>query len=119
MFIEDYLADLPKIADDMKRLKRSERAVVRYELLSGSLVWSDEFPKGTKASTDCLRFVFRYRTSLILGEPDKPYEIFWNEAQRHFPDWIGFSPDRTSPSSELAAFYFQEKERALQEMEGE
>jgi hypothetical protein len=117
--IEDCLADLPKIADDMKRLQRSEQPVVRYELLSGSLVWSDEFPKGTTVNTDCLRFVLRYRTSLILGESDKPYEIFWDEARRHFPEWIGFAPDRTSQSSELAAFYVREKERALQQVEGE
>src|SRR4051794_32197583 len=95
MFIEDYLSDLPNIADDMKRLNRDEQAVVRFELLSGSLVWSDEFPKGTKANTHCLRFVFRHRTSLIVGESDKPYEIFWSEAKRHFPEWIGFAPDRT------------------------
>jgi hypothetical protein len=117
--IEKYLTDFPKIAEDMKRLQRSEHAVVRYELLSGSLVWSDEFPKGTKVNTDCLRFLFRYRTSLILGEPDKPYEVFWKEAQRHFPEWIGFALDRTSRSSELAAFYIRERDRALQELDGE
>jgi hypothetical protein len=113
MVIEDYLSDLPNIADDMNRLTRDERAVVRYELLSGSLVWSDEFPKRTKASAHCLRFFFRYRTSLILGERDAPYEHFWNEAMRHFPEWIGFAPDRTSRSAELAAFYISEKEQAF------
>jgi hypothetical protein len=111
MAIEDYLADLPKIAEEMKRLKRDEQAVPSYELLSGSLIWSDEFPKDPKVSTHCLRFVFRY--SLILGEPETHYEIFWNRARQHFPEWIGFAPDRTSPSSDLAALYISEKEQAL------
>ena len=113
----DYSGELSDIARHMESLSKIDDARVRYELLSGSLVWSDELPRDV--DTDCIRFVLRYRTSLILSEPCPEYEALWNEARRQFPQWIGFSPERMAPNQELAEFYARERQRLFNEMECE
>jgi hypothetical protein len=117
--IEDYLRHLPEIASYLLAQKRSEQAVVKYEMFSDSLIWSDERLSVPELNTDCLRFLFRYRTSLILGKPDERYADFWREGKRHFAGWIGFAPERTSPNSELVNLYIKEKKRLLDQLEDE
>ncbi len=112
-YADKWLPNLAAIAKEMEALRESSLATVRYELLSDSLIWSDELPIKTNLPTDCLRPVFRYRTSLILGAPDIAYQIFWAQAQKSFPNWIGFSSKRTSQDADLARLYDREKSRAL------
>ena len=57
-------------------------ASVFYELMSDALVWSDEIPDldtGDVRDFHCLRFVFRYRTTLMLGVPDGRFHSVWEE----------------------------------------
>jgi hypothetical protein len=111
--IEQMFHDLSEIASSAERLEKRADARVFYELLSGSLVWSDELPMTAPVRLDCLRFVLKYRTGLLIGEPQPSCEDFWEEARRRFPNWIGFSPERTTYNASLARFYAEERERAL------
>src|SRR4051794_10498696 len=89
---------LVELAPFLRGLTSSPTATVSFELLSGGLLWSDEFP-GDPAwygveNWDIIRFVLNYRTSLILGEPAAGGREIWEEARRLFPDWPGFAPER-------------------------
>jgi hypothetical protein len=100
-----YASQLGEIAGLMRALKRSPDAKMFYELLSDSLVWTDEIPEVSAAQVGglrSLRFVFRYRTSLMLGIPEERYRPFWEEAQTLFPSWPGFDPERRDPSLRAA-----------------
>lgn len=109
-------SDLADIAPYMTALRKDDAATVRYELLSGSLVWSDEIPRDSPVSKDCLRFVLRHRTGLIVGEESPPHGDLWREAVARFPQWIGFSPERVSPNDMLAKYYHAERERVFREL---
>jgi WD40 repeat protein len=76
----------------------SERAdsSVRYSIVADAVYWSDELPPrdAIPGGTDDLRFVLRYRTSLILDSPDSSCEVK-RDLGRH-RSGIGsivFSPD--------------------------
>ena len=74
---------LGEIAGSMRELIRLPDAKMFYELLSDSLVWTDEIPEVSAEHVGglrSLRFVFRYRTSLMLGVPETRYVAFWEEA---------------------------------------
>jgi hypothetical protein len=104
---------LREIAPFLQVLRPSPGAVLSYELLSDSLVWSDEIPElEGKADRPFwpLRYVLRFRTSLIVGAPDEPYREYWEEAQRLFPDWPGFDARRQAP--DLKAEYDRFKAQA-------
>jgi hypothetical protein len=108
---------LRDIAELMRELVRSPDAKMFYELLSDSLVWTDEIPEvgpDQVGGLRSLRFVFRYRTSLMLGIAEKRYAYFWEEAQTLFPGWPGFDPERRAP--ELRGAYESFHADAMREM---
>jgi hypothetical protein len=111
------LSRLGEIADLMRALVRSPDAKMFYELLSDSLVWTDEIPEVGPTQVGglrSLRFVFRYRTSLMFGVPEKRYAAFWEEALTLFPGWPGFEPERRAP--ELRTAYESFHADAMREM---
>ncbi|GEM_PF-3458491 len=92
---------LQKIAPQLDRLREDPNARVHYELMSDSLVWSDELPpldEFQASDSSVLRGVWRYRTSLIMGVPEEKCRPAWEEAQKLFPNWPGFLPQRQLPS---------------------
>src|SRR5687767_10836629 len=96
---------LAKIAPKLGCLKEDPNARVNYELMSDSLVWSDELPPPDQYEAHevwCLRGVWRFRTTLMLGAPEERFRPSWEEAQRLFPNWPGFLPQRRVPT--LRAF---------------
>ena len=104
---------LAAVAPRMRELAPAPDASVFYELMSDALVWSDEIPdlaSGDVRTFQCLRFVFRYRTTLIVDRPDERYRGVWEEASRLFPDWPGFDPRRRAP--ELRPVYERFVEQA-------
>ncbi len=109
--IEKLFQDLSLIAPAMESLTKSDHSTPFLERLSGSIVWRDELPKSAPVSMDCLRFVFKYRTGLLIGKPQPKLEAFWQQARKRFPLWIGFSPERVARSEELAEFYRRERRR--------
>jgi hypothetical protein len=76
-----------------------------YELMSGGLVWEDE-TRGIlqRMPTEviwALRALWAYRTSLMLGEPREELAEFWEYGLAHFPRWVGFLPERRTPTAKL------------------
>jgi hypothetical protein len=108
---------LSSIAPLMGRLARSPDAAFLYDKLSGGILWQDEFPDlralRTMRNWSVIRFLFRFRTTLILGEPDDELRPCWEKAQQLFPSWPGFDPQRRSP--ELSAAVLEAEARSLSE----
>jgi hypothetical protein len=100
---------LAGIAPLMRELVKNPEATCDYDMMSGALIWSDEFPEfGVLRQVpgwSVIRFVFRFRTTLILGEPKEEFREFWDEGLRLFPGWPGFAPGRRS--SELRAVFHE------------
>ncbi|HBI44983.1 MAG TPA: hypothetical protein DDY78_19325 [Planctomycetales bacterium] len=91
------LTQLRAVAVRMRELKPVAEATVFYELTSDALVWSDEIPDAETSDVSdfqCLRFLFRFRTTLMMGAPDERFRSLWDEARNLFPDWHGFDPRR-------------------------
>jgi hypothetical protein len=82
------------------------RPKVDYELMSGSLVWSDETNRHTPIEVIwALRFIFAYRTGLILNKPREEFKAIWDHARSLFPKWVGFRAERSQPTAELLDIY--------------
>ncbi len=113
--VAEALEQLTAIAPRMRELKPAPHASVFYELMSDALVWSDEIPDldtGDVRDFHCLRFVFRYRTTLMLGAPDGRFQSVWEEALKLFPDWPGFDPRRHAPEHRPTYERFVEQAKA-------
>ena len=109
------------IAESMNAMKWQHDAVVSYDLLSDALHWSDEIPPlGSHRPKDywCLRCLLRYRTTLILGQPDREFEEYWIVGKEAFPEWAGFYPSRCEPDQELAALYRQRESEGMESLKG-
>jgi hypothetical protein len=84
----------------LNQLPRDSQAVVRYELMSDGLVWTDEYPRSQglgNSEIGYLRILWRFRSSLIMGSPDDKWRTYWDEGQCLFPNWPGFDPARSDP----------------------
>ena len=102
------------IAMQMNIQRRSRFAYLQYHLLAVALFWTDEMPEGiSETGEDALRFVLRYRTSLMLGNPQSEFESLWTAARRTFPHWVGFSTDRCEPSEQLKSRYLRLRRRSM------
>lgn len=79
---------------------------VFYENMSGALIWEDEISRNWPSSfIGALRFVFGYRTSLMLGEPRRQLQPAWDLALTLFPKWIGFRRERREANPQLLEVY--------------
>lgn len=75
---------------------------VFYEVMSGGLVWTDETKSNTPTDAiQALRFLFAYRTSVMVGNPREELKRMWDESQLLFPDWIGFRSERRTATPRL------------------
>lgn len=105
---------LQRIAPQLDRLREDPNARVHYELMSDSLVWSDELPpldEFQASDSSILRGVWRYRTSLIMGVPEEKCRSAWEEAQKLFPNWPGFLPQRRL--STLRGFFEERRAKLI------
>ena len=103
---EEIFGEYKRMAPLMESMRRARRPQIRYHLLADAIYWSDEMPGSLESlSESCLRFILRYRTTLILGTPDEKWKPCWQEAKQSFPNWIGFLPGRTSRSTKLGQVY--------------
>src|SRR5437773_2111532 len=72
----------------------------QYELMSGGLIWPDEFPELGSAewklvSPDWVyRFLIAYRAAITLGEERIEFRPVWEQVVRHAPNWPGLREDR-------------------------
>ncbi len=91
--MSDRFAALRHIAPKLNQIQEDPRARVHYELMSDSLVWSDELPPLDQVEPGeciCLRGIWRFRSSLIMGAHEEKFRPAWEEAQKLFPFWPGF-----------------------------
>lgn len=100
------MGDLVKFAQELNAVSAPDpNAVAKYEILSDSLIWSDELESTRRiGASHALRQLFHYRTFLMLGKalPDNPV---WLRCFELFPNWIGFLPERRTATLELRAAY--------------
>ncbi len=101
---DEWIAKLAAIGGALNAPVKSPDADIRYDLLGGAIFWSDERPKVPLEEADCLKLVLRYRTTLIEGNPDPNFRVYWDAAQELFPNWPGFSPERCRENEQLAEF---------------
>src|SRR5207253_849591 len=72
----------------------------QYELMSGGLIWGDEFPKPGTPERDLVmpawgyRYLIAYRAALTLGEERAEFRPVWEQVLREAPDWPGLRADR-------------------------
>lgn len=108
----NWLEQYGHIAAEMDAVHESPNAEIGYDVLADAIVWSDEYPSDPARPMydfQCIKILLRYRTSLLLGEPDEAFKMYWGHARELFPHWAGFAPSRLVPSDELKAFYEHRK----------
>ena len=66
-----------------------------YDLMSGVLIWEDEWPK-PEALPNMLpyKFLIVYRDSLIRGTEHTEWRFLWEQVQNEAPRWPGLRPER-------------------------
>jgi hypothetical protein len=93
------MRDYQRLSRFLDGLKKDQSARLFYDLFADALVWSDEvpppdWPDRDSFSASDLRGLWRYRTTLILGQPEEKRRPAWDEAMKCFPNWPGFDPKR-------------------------
>lgn len=89
----------------------SPQSTFRYDIMSDAIVWEDEIPSPPLGDAMIVRLLLRFRTSALLGTPDKTLEQYWRLGGRLFPSWPGFRPDRNTPCHELKEYYFKHSKK--------
>lgn len=75
-------------------------AVVSYDGLSDSMIWSDELPSSRPSTWWAIRPVLHHRSCLASGSPSR-FSKEWDEALAAFPSWVGFRAERVRWSAQL------------------
>ena len=64
-----------------------------YELMSGGLVWRDEFPRSPEwelvSQNITYRFLVAHRADLTLGEVRIEFRAVWEQVLHYAPNWPG------------------------------
>jgi hypothetical protein len=113
---DDYYIQLERISPDMDQAPASPDATVGYDVLSDALVWSDEYPDSLRrrfGEFQCIRLLLRYRTTLLLGNPDEALQPYWEKARSLFPNWAGFQQDRLRLTDELRRAYDRQSAKQM------
>ena len=70
------------------------------EIMSGGLMWPDEFPRlGTPewaliAPGYLYRYLLAYRASITLHTEKRKFLAVWDQVVEHAPNWPGLRPER-------------------------
>jgi len=114
-----FYAEITRIAPYLDCLIKSPEAHCDYYLFSGALVWSDEMPKGDFGDEQAIKYLLRYRRSVLSGTPIVEIQPYWEAAKNTFPKWPGFAVKRCTPTPELKT-RIEEGEKCVKEfLEGE
>jgi hypothetical protein len=117
--MSDRFEALRQIAPKLNQLHEDPRARVHYELMSDSLVWSDELPPLDQVEPSecmCLRGIWRFRSSLIMGSSEEKFRPAWEEAQKLFPHWPGFLLPRRQMS--WRETFIEQRDKLMTNWEG-
>jgi hypothetical protein len=97
---------LDSLVPFLAQLKRDSAAEVFFDMMSGALVWTDEKVTGvTPEQMGSLRAILRFRTSMILDQPDPRFQRLWERFEKICPYWIGFDRSRCESSEGLVRTY--------------
>ena len=72
----------------------------RFELMSGGLMWPDQFPPAGSVEGELVcaqwvhRYLIAYRRALTLGEDRAEFLPVWEQVARLAPNWPGLRPER-------------------------
>jgi len=84
----------------LDQLRFDPAARGRFELMSGGLMWPDEFPPSGSAEWELVRpqwayrYLIAYRRVVTLGEDREEFRPVWEQVARHAPNWPGLRPER-------------------------
>jgi hypothetical protein len=115
----DWLEQYERIAAEMDAVHESPNAEIGCDVLADAIVWSDEYPSDPASPMydfQCIKILLRYRTSVLLGQPDETFRVYWDRARELFPHWAGFASSRLVSSDELKAFYEHCKKRDMRHL---
>jgi hypothetical protein len=113
----DFMSDQDDHCDPVRRLTDHAEHLnaicspalspkIAYEIMSGALIWSDETNRDTPVEViGALRFIFAYRTSLMLNKPREELKPMWELGLSLFPNWVGFRPERRQATPDLLQIY--------------
>jgi len=101
--MDELKVEIKRIATLLDELRKADDATYEYQGVCDALVWSDELPSKRLDDELAIRYLFQYRTSVILGEPIESIEPYWIIARSSFPNWPGFSTERCQKSESLSA----------------
>ena len=105
----DPYRTLNQYSEHLDRIRWAGSELPFYELMSGGLVWDDEirrdFQRTPSEVIGTLRFLWAYRTSLMLGQPREELAALWEYGLARFPRWVGFLPERRTPTQKLLEIY--------------
>jgi len=101
-------SQLRMMAPTLDNLEEQINAEILFCKISDAVFWTDEVP-GSKSDwptkfSHVMRFLFRYRTSVILDEPDERLQEIYVRSKTLFPNWPGFFPKREAASEEIVNF---------------
>lgn len=107
MDVNELLPALAKLAPRLQAKSRSRPfAQPHYDAMSDALIWKDEIVASLpQDQMGALRYLFRFRMTLIQGMPNEELRPLWRRARELCPKWIGFSDKRSSPSARLVEVY--------------
>jgi hypothetical protein len=101
-------------------------ARARYELMSGGLMWPDEFPPcGSPAWMEIspnwvYRVLIAYRASITQGEERAEFRPVWEQVARHAPNWPGLRDERRGLRARRRLLAAKRREaRCLAELDAE
>lgn len=101
----DMNAEITRLASVMNDLKSHEDSLRKYHMMSGAFVWDDEMPSVVIGEDVALRYLLRFRTSLLIGSPIESLRPNWEFAKIMWPNWPGFSAERCEYSETLKCEY--------------
>ena len=101
----DMNAEIERLAPFLWSIKKQESADVEYRIFSDAFVWSDEIPDEPIGDDLALKYLLRYRTSLLIGQPIAELESYWEAAKIAWQGWPGLSPERCQYSVDFKEKY--------------
>ncbi len=97
-------AGIPRFSEDgltvLDRQAYNPEARSGYDMLSGGLMWPDEFPRFGSPEWEAIapnypyRYLIAYRAAITLGEERAEFRPVWEQVARHAPNWPGLHPER-------------------------
>ena len=106
--------ELVALGERLSALKLNPNALPTLDIMCDGLIWYDErISNLDDIQMGYLRWIFRYRTSLILGNEDLTLKSKWDDLRRVCPGWIGFNAARCSANDNLASIYHESEDNLL------